>query len=336
MIPENITSKIGRNLHNQENHPLSIVKNRIYRLFSDFPKFDTLNPVVSIRDNFDVLLIPPEHPSRRTSDTYYWGADQVLRTQTSAHQVDLLAKGNTQFLVTGDVYRKDDADATHFPVFHQMEGVKLCANPQEDLHATLRLIINELFPDAQYKLVDSYFPFTHPSWEVEVFWEERWLEILGCGVIAEGVLQNAGIQNRTGWAFGLGLERLAMILYKIPDIRLFWTQDTRFLSQFQEGTSTQFTPYSKLPACYKDIAFWLENESEFSANEMVNLLRSIAGDLVEEVKLLDRFQHPKTGKVSHCYRVNYRSWDRTLTNEEINALHDRFREQLATWKLVLR
>lgn len=339
MVPENILQRKGWGLHLQPDHPLCLIKEKIYHLFPDFSKFDTLDPIVTTCANFDTLLIPLDHPSRRTSDTYYVDDDHVLRTHTSAHQYELLAANQKQFLVTGDVFRKDDADATHYPVFHQMEGVRLCENPVDDLHITLKHIINCLFPDAQFKLVDSYFPFTSPSWEVEVFWEDRWLEILGCGVIQPKVLEYAGIVDKTGWAFGLGLERLAMILFDIPDIRLFWSRDPRFLEQFKNGLNTKFVPYSKHPACYKDIAFWIDHEEKFSVTEMVDLLRTIAHDYIEEVKLIDRFQHPKSGAVSHCYRINYRSWDRTLTNEEVNGFHNQFRTLLQEWqtpKLTLR
>jgi len=129
-----------------------------------------------------------------------------------------------------------------------------------------------------------------------------------------------------GWAFGLGLERLAMILFSIPDIRLFWTNDSRFHSQFQTDKIVTFQPYSKYPSCYKDISFWIKNS--FHPNDLMEVVRDIAGDLVEKVYLVDQFVHPKTGVTSHCYRISYRSMDRSLTNEEIDVLQFRVRDKL--------
>jgi phenylalanyl-tRNA synthetase alpha chain len=128
-IGPSIEAKIGRNLHNKKNHPIEIIKRKIYEYFNeldgyDFAKFDDLPPYVNVSDNFDKLLIPKDHPARSRSDTYYINKDTVLRTQTSAHQNELLAQGHQNFLVTGDVYRKDEIDKSHYPVFHQMEGTR--------------------------------------------------------------------------------------------------------------------------------------------------------------------------------------------------------------------
>ncbi len=122
----------------------------------------------------------------------------------------------------------------------------------------------ELFGnDVEMRWNKDYFPFTDPSFELEVLFNGAWMEVLGCGVIHKEVLQNANKPNECGWAFGLGLERLAMVLFGIPDIRLFWTHDQRFLSQFKENDSrTKFVPYSKFPLCYKDVSFWLPSENE--------------------------------------------------------------------------
>jgi phenylalanyl-tRNA synthetase alpha chain len=171
------------------------------------------------------------------------------------------------FLVTGDVYRRDAIDVTHFPVFHQMEGVRLftaaelavrsprlrdgrgeeSASPlseaerhaegvrivESDLKQALAGLVRSLFgPDTLTRWVDAYFPFTTPSFELEVFFNSKWLEVLGCGVIHPQILRNCGYTHgEIGWAFGLGLERLALVLFDIPDIRLFWSKGTtRFLS----------------------------------------------------------------------------------------------------------
>jgi len=324
-LPKHILDKIGRNLHLQENHPVNLVYRRILKLFTGFDLFDELSPIVSIRNNFDLLRIPVDHPSRSKSDTYYVDSNNVLRTHTSAHQVDLLKAGHKSFLVCGDVYRKDTIDSTHYPVFHQLEGVKLCDNPEDDLKDTLSKIIKELF-DSEFRFKDDFFPFTHPSWEVEVNFENRWLEVLGCGVIHPEVLENAGITGKTGWAFGLGLDRLAMILYGIPDIRYLWSKDERFLNQFRAGLNNKFQPFSNQPICYKDIAFWLSEL--FNENEMFDLIRNIGGNLVESVELIDTFNDTKNNRISKCYRINFRDYERTLTNEEVNLYNSKIRDSV--------
>ncbi|KAL1956944.1 hypothetical protein VTO42DRAFT_6691 [Malbranchea cinnamomea] len=187
--------------------------------------------------------------------------------------------------------------------------------------------------------VEAYFPFTSPSWELEVFWEGEWLELLGCGIVKQELLDSSGVPNRIGWAFGLGLERIAMLLFNIPDIRLFWSQDPRFLSQFEAGKITRFKPFSKHPACYKDVSFWLRSSAAstgsaaggvvpFHENDVMEIVRDVAGNLVEDVRLLDDFTHPKTGKKSLCYRINYRSLERNLTNQETNGLHEKVLKRL--------
>lgn len=189
--------------------------------------------------------------------------------------------------------------------------------------------------------IEAYFPFTSPSWELEVFWQGDWLELLGCGIVKQELLNNAGVPDKVGWAFGIGLERVAMLLYSVPDIRLFWSEDKRFLSQFSADMPvSRFVPFSKYPACYKDVAFWLRsssssaggglrsNSQDFHENDVMEIVRGVGGDLVEDVKLVDEFQHPTSGRRSLCYRINYRSLERTLTNNEANKMHDNIRKQL--------
>lgn len=316
------------NLHNKKNHPIETIKRKIQEFFGgSFDIFDTLNPIVSVEDNFDKLLIDKEHPARATSDTYYIDKKSVLRTHTSAHQNELLSKGYTKFLVTGDVYRKDDIDNSHYPVFHQMEGVCIVEDNQdakEELLKKLEGLVNHLFPGCEYRVNDDYFPFTNPSFEIEVKFNDEWLEILGGGVIQPSILNNCGISNKTAWAFGLGLERLAMILFKIPDIRYFWTKDERFHNQFKHDNITEFVEYSKYPPCLKDISFWLNDE--YNYNNFCEIVRECGGDIVENIKLIDEFTNKKTEKTSHCYRISYRSNDRCLTNEEIDRIQNEVRE----------
>jgi len=212
--------------------------------------------------------------------------------------------------------------------------------------------------------IEAYFPFTSPSWELEIFWQGDWLEVLGCGIVSQPLLNNADVPSRIGWAFGIGLERIAMLLYEIPDIRLFWSQDPRFLSQFDQKQIRRYVPFSKYPAAPRDVAFWLPAVADgadktavaptpagvsttpspaggqategpatpstlaFHENDIMEIVRNTAGDLVEDVTLVDSFMHPKTGRRSLCYRINYRSLERTLSREETNDLHEKIRAEL--------
>lgn len=323
-ITPGIQAKIGRNLHNKKNHPLEIIKRKIYDYFGDeFKKFDDLNPIVKIEENFDKLLIPNDHPARSFSDTYYTDETSVLRTHTSAHQNELLTACHTKFLVTGDVYRKDDIDSSHYPVFHQMEGVCVIEdgqNAEEELKKTLKGLIDVLFPNCEYRFNSDFFPFTNPSFEVEVMFQGKWLEVLGCGIVQPKIMENCGLQNKTAFAFGLGLERLSMLLFEIPDIRYFWSENEKFINQFSSGNIIKFEQYSFFPPISRDLAFWTDNN--FTHNDLCTIVREKGGDLVENVSLIDEFTHPKTGKQSKCYRMVFQSNDRTLTNEEINEIQE--------------
>lgn len=338
------------NLHQNPNHPLGILKTAIFEYFDGkfgagtFSMFDDLYPVVSTAANFDEVLVPPDHVSRSPNDTYYVASDKVLRCHTSAHQSEMLRAGESKFLVIGDVYRRDTIDATHYPVFHQMEAVRVF-EPEEweaagmtsgelaekELKETLEGLAAHLFGDVEMRWVDAYFPFTNPSFELEIFFNGDWLEVLGCGVMEMQILEAAGKGDKRAWAFGLGLERLAMVLFGIPDIRLFWTQDKRFLSQFKAGdfvkggVAKKFEPFSKYPPCLKDVSFWLPEGDVFTENNLCEVVRAAGGDLVEEVKLIDEFTNPKKGKTSNCFRITYRSMERSLTNEEIDAIQDKVR-----------
>ncbi|XP_060949533.1 phenylalanine--tRNA ligase, mitochondrial [Limanda limanda] len=387
-VTPKILAKVGRNLHNQPHHPLWLIKERIKAHFYSsyigprgnplFSVHDNLSPVVSVEQNFDSLLIPPTHPSRKRGDNYYLNRKMLLRAHTSAHQRELVKSGLDAFLLAGDVYRRDEIDVSHYPVFHQMEGVRLFSNhqlfskvqngedlsllerggrrtPQKqethtleavklvefDLKQTLTRLVTHLFgEDLEVRWVDCYFPFTHPSFEMEVRFQGDWLEVLGCGVMEQELLNSAGAGNKLGWAFGLGLERLAMVLYGIQDIRLFWSQDERFLKQFRVQDVQQhvcFQPLSKYPPLHNDISFWLPDSREreagresFSENDFYDLVRSIGGDLVERVTLVDEFTHPKSGRRSQCYRITYRHMERTLTQQEVRLVHEQIERAAET------
>ncbi|XP_057448801.1 phenylalanine--tRNA ligase, chloroplastic/mitochondrial-like [Lotus japonicus] len=295
--------------------------------------------IIFMLQNFDDVLVPEDHVSRSYNDTYYVDPQTVLRCHTSAHHAELLKNGNTHFLVTGDVYRRDSIDSTHYPVFHQMEGFRVFV-PDEweasgmdgtsfaaaDLKKCLEGLACHLFGAVEMRWVDTYFPFINPSFELEIYFKEKWMEVLGCGVTEQEILKRNGKPNNVTWAFGLGLERLAMVLFDIPDIRLFWSNDERFTSQFSKGQlGVKFKPFSKFPPYYKDISFWI-NES-FTENNLCEVVRGIAGDLAEEVQLIDNFTNKK-GMTSHCYRIAHRSMERSLTDDEINDLQLKVREQI--------
>eukprot|EP00596_Hydrurales_sp_CCMP1899_P005660 CAMPEP_0119042516 /NCGR_PEP_ID=MMETSP1177-20130426/15685_1 /TAXON_ID=2985 /ORGANISM="Ochromonas sp, Strain CCMP1899" /LENGTH=406 /DNA_ID=CAMNT_0007009381 /DNA_START=117 /DNA_END=1337 /DNA_ORIENTATION=- len=349
-----ILDKIGRNLHRNDKHPLGIIKAKIEDYMNTFYKekggtkfdiYDNLSPLVNTKNCFDDLRVGPDHPSRRQSDTYYVTDTEVLRTHTSAHQNTLISKGIKSFVCTGDVFRRDEIDSSHYPVFHQMEGVRIFDNTElpagatkeeakvaiaEDLKEVLTGLAKHLFGEVEIRWREDYFPFTEPSFELDIFFNGDWMEVLGCGVIHDEVMANAGQPaDRYGWAFGLGLERLAMVLFSIPDIRLFWTDDARFTSQFKSGKIIKFNSYSKHPMCYKDVSFWLP-ETGLHPNDVYELIRGATGDIVERVELLDEFTNKKNGKQSHAYRVTYRDMDRSLTNEEVNTLQEKVREQLVS------
>ncbi|KAI0682446.1 phenylalanyl-tRNA synthetase [Cytidiella melzeri] len=377
-ITTSIIDKLERRLHQQPSHPLGILRSLIESHWPSFAHLSDFSPVVTPQRNFDDLSFPADHPGRSVTDSYYINKDYMLRTHTSAHEVQTFEKGERKWLLTADVYRRDEIDSSHYPVFHQMEGASIFAanaygvqelqednprlaeylqksniiiediphisptNPRQSGHdplqaelvaQNLKLSLNSLMltlfgsnsrdEPLRVRWIEAYFPFTSPSYEVEVFFNGKWLEILGCGVVLQSTLERANVPNSIGWAFGLGLERIAMILYSIPDIRLFWSKDPRFLSQFEPGKITRFEPYSRFPPCYKDVSFWLPHASPgLHENDLCDAVRDSAGDLVEDVKMIDSFTHPKTNRSSQCYRINYRSMDKSLTNEEANAVHE--------------
>ncbi len=199
--------------------------------------------------NFQALNIPADHPARDMQDTFYITDSILLRTQTSPMQARLMEKKQPpiKMICPGKVFRSD-SDASHSPVFHQIEGLVVDENITLcDLKGTLEYLASNLFgPDTQVRFRPSYFPFTEPSVEVDLTCSNcggkgcslckgtGWIEVLGAGMVNPVVLENCGIDSKkyTGYAFGLGVERIAMIKYGIPDIRLFYECDLRFLKQF--------------------------------------------------------------------------------------------------------
>ncbi len=188
--------------------------------------------------NFEALNIPAHHPARAMQDTFYFGDGRVLRTHTSPVQIRVMqaAQPPLRIIAPGRVYRCD-SDLTHTPMFHQVEGLMVgedvtMAHLKGILHAFLRGFFEA---ELEVRFRPSYFPFTEPSAEVDILGDNGWLEVLGCGMVHPQVLDNVGIDSEryTGFAFGMGVERLAMLRYRINDLRMFFENDLRFLGQFR-------------------------------------------------------------------------------------------------------
>lgn len=229
-------------------HPVSQTIERIADIFGRLGFESARGP--EIEDdwhNFEALNFPPHHPARAMHDTFYFGDGRLLRTHTSGVQVrymqDLLAAGGQpplRMIALGKVYRSD-SDQTHTPMFHQCEGLLVDEHASfADLKGTLAAFVKAFFGrDFQMRFRPSYFPFTEPSAEVDIAWQQadgstRWLEVLGCGMVHPNVLKAVGIdpERYTGYAFGLGVERFAMLRHGVDDLRSFFDNDVRFLRQF--------------------------------------------------------------------------------------------------------
>lgn len=232
-------------------HPMTQVMNRLKDIFMGMGFSIAEGPEVEYDYyNFEALNIPKNHPARDTQDTFYIEDNIVLRTQTSPMQVRVMEKTKPpiRIIAPGRVYRSDTQDATHSPVFHQIEGLVVDKNiTMSDLKGTLERFVKELYgEDTRVRFRPHHFPFTEPSAEMDyscfncggkgcsVCKGEGWIEILGCGMVHPKVLENCGIdpEEYSGFAFGIGLERIAMGKYSINDLRLFFENDMRFLEQF--------------------------------------------------------------------------------------------------------
>lgn len=231
-------------------HPVTLIENEICDLLIAMG-FEVLTGPEIETDyyNFQALNIPSDHPARDMQDTFYINDGILLRTQTSAIQARLMEQKKPPIKVVcpGKVFRSD-SDASHSPVFHQIEGLVVDKNVTlRDLKGTLEYIASHLFgPQTKVRFRPSFFPFTEPSVEVDLTCSNcggkgcslckgtGWIEVLGAGIVHPAVLENCGIDSTkyNGYAFGMGVERLAMIKYGIPDIRLFYENDQRFLKQF--------------------------------------------------------------------------------------------------------
>ncbi len=232
-------------------HPLTRVHDEIVTIFAGLGFSVAEGPDIETDYyNFEALNIPADHPARDMQDTFYLPGGLLLRTHTSPVQIRtmLAQKPPVRIVVPGRVHRRDVPDASHSPVFHQVEGLAVDRHvTMADLKGTLELFAREMYgPKSRIRFRPSFFPFTEPSAEVDVVCflcggdgcrvckQSGWLEILGSGMVHPQVLRNVGYdpEEVTGWAFGMGIERIAMLKYGIDDIRLFFENDLRFLRQF--------------------------------------------------------------------------------------------------------
>lgn len=222
-------------------HPINFTKDFLINFLDALGFKEIYGPEIeSEKFNFDMLNIKKFHPARQMHDTFYIeNKSNLLRTHTSPVQIRsmLNIKPPFAFSSAGKVYRKDD-DATHLPMFHQVEGIYVDENVSfAELKDLIYKIIHHIFgEDVKLRFRPSYFPFTEPSAEVDILSEKgEWLEILGCGIVNPIVLENCGINSNqySGLAFGLGIERIAMLKYEVNDIRYFYKSNLDFLSQFK-------------------------------------------------------------------------------------------------------
>lgn len=234
-------------------HPISLVKNQIVEIFSRIGF--TVSEGPEMEDdwhNFTGLNLPEFHPARDMQDTFFLqkNPDMLLRTHTSSVQMRYMESHQPPIRTVspGRVFRNEDISARSHCIFHQVEGLYIDTDVSfADLKQTLLYFTKEMFGKSKIRLRPSYFPFTEPSAEVDIYWGLEteidykitkgtgWLEIMGCGMVDPNVLKNVNIDptKYSGYAFGMGIERIAMLLYQIPDIRMFYENDVRFLEQFK-------------------------------------------------------------------------------------------------------
>jgi phenylalanyl-tRNA synthetase alpha chain len=311
-----------------------------------FKGFDNIviPEIVPADISFDLFDFPPDHPARSKSDTYYIDEKNILRTHdtvmwyyyTQLPEIkEKIARREPLGVVCyGKVYRKDEIDRKHMNIFHQFGGWRLAPADTmpltlDNLKDALTQVVKGLFGEnVKYRFLDDTFPYTDPSLQVEVDINGQWIEILGGGMTKQSVFKKFGVEGYNAWAFGFGLERLAIISMELPDIRLLWSTDERVKKQLHMGT--KFVEVSKYPPVIRDISFIVPKS--FSPNDYFDLVRDIAGDLVEQVELIDSYENDErfgADKKSYAYRIIYRSSDRTLTNEEVDVLHKKIEAETA-------
>ncbi|MEK7076512.1 MAG: hypothetical protein AAB941_02535 [Patescibacteria group bacterium] len=299
--------------------------------------------IVPTKILFDLFNMPEGHPARSPSDTYYIDKENVLRTHDTVFWYYYLNNPQVKkrienkevlgVICYGKVYRKDEIDRSHMNVFHQFGGLLIAPDDvktitPDDLKNALTEIATSIFGNVNFRFYDHTFPYTDPSFEMEAEIHGKWIEMLGSGMARKSVLANFGLTGYHGWAFGFGLERLAMASMNLPDIRLLWSQDERVKRQLKLGN--KFKEVSKYPPITRDISFVVKND--FIPNNYFDLIRDLGGDLVEQVELLDKYENSEKfgkDKTSYAYRIVYRSNERTLTTDEIDPIQGKIYNQTA-------
>jgi phenylalanyl-tRNA synthetase alpha chain len=343
-------------LTKKENSPVKILVDRILELprFADFDLIE-IPKIATVEKEFDILNSPKDHPTRRETDTFFIDNTNHLRTQMTVmwsyylQNPEVLEKlekdGEVRALSTGIVFRKDEIDRKHFPAFHQIDGLLICKKEKkiitlDDLKGVEKDMTESIFgKDIEYRFLVDSFPFTDPSVQIEIMSGGDWMEVVGSGLVHPQVLINLGLNPEVynGWAFGFGIERLAMVKMGIPDIRILWSTDTRITSQFKDINS-KYNPVSKYPSTSRDISFIIDKN--INLNNYYEIVRDFAENLIEEVKLVDEFEDDaKFGvdKKSYTFRIVYCSPEKTLTNEEVNKIQDEIRaETVKELNAVLR
>jgi phenylalanyl-tRNA synthetase alpha chain len=318
-----------------------------------FQGFDIIEipEIVPASISFDLFDFPADHPARSKSDTYYVDDEHILRTHDTVFWYYYLnhpeikariERGEAMgALCYGKVFRKDEIDSRHMNIFHQFGGWFIAPESmkigEEELKKALGEVIKTSFgPEQGYRINPDNFPYTNPSFEVEVNVKGtaaegpakgEWLEVVGSGCPKPSVFEKlGGVKGYTGWAFGFGIERLAIISMSLPDIRLLWSEDPRVKEQLKLGTV--FKEVSKFPPVVRDISFVVPKT--FIPNDYFDLIREVGGEMVENVALIDKYENDEkfgADKMSYTYRVTYRHLERTLTNEEVNAVHAKLEER---------
>ncbi len=339
-------------LSRTEGSPLKEIVDRASKVKS-LDGFDIIEIPEVIPTNilFDLFNMPEGHPARSKSDTYYLDDKNVLRTHDTVfwyyylNHLDIKKrienKETLGAICHGKVYRKDEIDRKHMNIFHQFGGLYIAPDDKktispEDLKSALSEIAKSIFGDVNFRFYDHNFPYTDPSFEMEAEINGQWIEMLGSGMARKTVLSNFGLEGYHGWAFGFGLERLAIASMNLPDIRLLWSKDPRVTKQLKLGN--KFVEVSKYPPITRDISFIVDKS--FIPNDYFDLIRDIGGDLVEEVQLLDKYENAEkfgADKISYTYRVVYRSPERTLKTDEVDPLQNKlYEETKVQYKAQLR
>ncbi len=325
-------------------NPLNELVGRVLALpaFADFDIVDTPE-IVPVDVSFDLFDFAPNHPARSKSDTYYADDSNILRTHTTIMWYYHLQEEEVRERMArnepvgcfsfGKVYRKDEIDRHHMNVFHQIDGWYLAPKDKEkigdeELKKVLMDVARAAFGnDVKFRFNPDTFPYTDPSIEMEIDKDGKWIEVLGSGVVKGSVLDKLGVDSSkwNGWAFGFGLERLAIVSMDLPDIRLLWSEDERVKKQLKLGQ--KFKEVSKFPPAIRDISF-IAGEG-FVLNDYFDAIRDIGGDSMEEVAMIDRYENAEkfgAGKTSYTFRITYRDLNKTLTSEEANSLHARIEQ----------